>query len=122
MANLTNISRHHVGLWGTTLGSLPRDFHIKGGRPLVWSDDDDSEMLIDPTVGAIAGGRITSADVALWEAAWQDTIANKAVEEQKKQFLRLASLVPAHLKLSYPTWATKDVCAEDERDPEKMVM
>ena len=30
------------------------------GRPLSWADSDDSEMLIDPTVGNIAGGQGTS--------------------------------------------------------------
>ena len=34
-----------------------RAFLKADGRPLSWADSDDSEMLIDPTVGSIAGGQ-----------------------------------------------------------------
>jgi len=60
----------HMGQWGNAAGTQLRAFLKEAGRPLIWADSDDSEMLIDPTVGNIAGGRITAADIAVWEALW----------------------------------------------------
>ena len=65
-----NTDVRHVGQWSTAAGAQLRAFLQAAGRPLIWADSDDSEMLIDPTVGNIVGGRITAADIAGWEALW----------------------------------------------------
>jgi hypothetical protein len=111
----------HMGQWGNAAGSELRAFLRQTGRPLLWADDDDSEMLIDPTVGHIAGGRITAADVAAWESSWQ-SLTDLAPVEQAARFSELVSSAPPHLKFRFSSWETRDACAQEELDPLKMVM
>ena len=91
------------------------------GRPLIWADSDDSEMLIDLTVGNIVGGRITAADIAGWGALW-GSLTDLTPLEQAHRFYWLAESAQPHLKLHYPSWATRNSCAQEELDPLKMVM
>jgi len=111
----------HMGLWGSVAGSKLRAFLKGNGRPLIWADADDSEMLIDPTVGHIAGGRITAADIDAWEALWE-SLADLTPVEQAARFSWLAASAPPHLKFHFPSWATRTACAQEELDPLKMVM
>ena len=111
----------HMGQWGNAAGTQLRAFLKEAGRPLIWADSDDSEMLIDPTVGNIAGGRITDADIAAWEALWV-SLTDLTPLEQAHRFYWLAESAPPHLKFRYPSWATRNACAQEELDPLKMVM
>jgi len=112
----------HEGLWGKPAGSKLRDFLSKSQRPLIWSDEDDGIMLIDPKVGGIAGGRISGHDIAVWEDFWQNSTVDASPEQQTQHFRQLASLLPGHLKFNFPSWYTKGACVLEELDHSKMVM
>ena len=116
-----NTDVRHMGQWGTAAGGQLRAFMQAAGRPLIWADSDDSEMLIDPTVGNIVGGRITAADIAGWEALGK-SLTDLTPLEQAYRFYGLAESAPPHLKLRCPLWATRNACAQEELDPLKMVM
>ena len=116
-----NTGVRHVGQWGTAAGAQLRAFLQAAGRPLIWADSDDSEMLIDLTVGNIVGGRITAADIAGWEALGE-SLTDLTPLEQAYRFYWLAESAPPHLKLRYPSSATRNACAQEELDPLKMVM
>lgn len=81
-------------------------------------------MLLDPSVGGIAGGRITKADVDAWDAAWASAAAapNETVLAQHVRFAKLAAAAPPYLRLTDRTWAQRHVCAEAEADPARHVL
>jgi len=116
-----NTDVRHVGQWGNAAGAQLRAFLQAAGRPLIWADSDDSEMLIDPTVGNIVGGRTTAADIADWESLGE-SLTDLTPLEQAYRFFGLAESAPPHLKLRCPLWAPRNACAQEELDPLKMVM
>ena len=100
----------HIGLWGTTLGTRLREWCRDNHRPLIWvnpsSQNKDSVMLLDPYVDGIAGGRITAADVTLFEEHWSIP--------RLGQWYQLEKASPPHLHFHYRSWDKKELCAGAE--------
>eukprot|EP00656_Telonema_subtile_P033841 TRINITY_DN3785_c0_g1_i1.p1 TRINITY_DN3785_c0_g1~~TRINITY_DN3785_c0_g1_i1.p1 ORF type:complete len:210 (-),score=40.72 TRINITY_DN3785_c0_g1_i1:197-826(-) len=109
-------------MWGTPTAHTLRAFLANVSRPLLWADSEGSVMLIDPLVNSIAGGRITPGDVALWEAFWRNGSAAEPISAQQTHWDALVAAMPEHLKLSFVSWQTKAVCAEEEAAAGKMVL
>uniref|UniRef100_A0A7S3C1T2 Uncharacterized protein n=1 Tax=Haptolina ericina TaxID=156174 RepID=A0A7S3C1T2_9EUKA len=111
---------HHNGLWATAQGSQLRGWMRANRRPLLWAEDEFGVLLIDPWVGnaSLEGGRITAADVRLFERLWLKYGPTPTAD----QFAELVAATPARLKLTLPSWQTRQACAAEEADEASMVL
>ena len=76
--------------WIHVQASVCRGYFWKNFAPILREGGLGQTMTIprcssDPTVGHIAGGRITAADVAAWESSWQ-SLTDLAPVEQAARF------------------------------------
>ena len=125
---------HRVGLFGTRVGGKLRTFLREVRRPLIWSVEGASGMMIiDPLVAnnSLRSGSSTfshptslQADLPVWEAAWETARATRSVSvvQQREQFATLASTVPPHLQLQHLDYLRRRVCEEVEMDGAKQVI
>jgi Cys-rich protein (TIGR01571 family) len=113
------------GLWGTTLGTKLRQWMATNGRPLLWADDADGPMLLDPLVAKQLGGagganttqqvefshnqNITAADLQLFETAWA------APSWPNGSFNALAGQAAPHLHFQWQGWNRRKACEPAER-------
>eukprot|EP01043_Picozoa_sp_COSAG02_P018088 COSAG02_NODE_835_length_16654_cov_52.747569_4_plen_113_part_00 len=68
----------YQGVWGKVLGKELQDWSRQHKRPLIWADEGDSAMLLDPTVDGLAmvdrnghkSSRFTDTDRQLFKEGW----------------------------------------------------
>ena len=92
------------GLRGTQLGMSLRRWAREHRRPLIWTNGaggaagsnptgTPEAMILDPFVEGFGGGRITEADLQLFESHWE-------VSPKQNDFTQLVAAVPGHRKLT----------------------
>ncbi len=84
----------------------------KNKRPLLWADSDNSGIIIDPYVNAIADCKITQSDVDKFMAQW----------DAKPDFKTFAQTQPAYMQFEFQSYPKKFICDTIEKDAKNMVM
>ena len=94
-------------MWGKDLGLWLQEWSAKNKRPLVWSDGDDSGMILDPVVNQLSGtpGTINTTAQARFKAMWNVS---------KLSFSSLLSATSPALHFELQNYYKRDICATQE--------
>jgi hypothetical protein len=109
-------------MWGNNDGYELQEWMLDNQRPLVWSNSDNSGMLMDPVVdwyGYDKGPVITPADKKYFLDNWASV---PTPGNGKAMWTALYNGAQTHTQLEYRSWYTKTICDADEKDPGKMIM
>jgi hypothetical protein len=98
------------GMWATPEGSTLQQWMQDNKIPLIWSDGDNSGMLIDAVVDWIGfdqatGKYITDADKDYLKKSW----GTAGID-----FSTVYKGASAHLQMEYRSWFNKDICGRFE--------
>jgi Cys-rich protein (TIGR01571 family) len=107
------------GLWGTDLGQQLRMWYIAKGRPLIWGDQQDGPMLLDPLVASRLNSfshTIDKVDLDAFALAW------RLPSWEPKSFEKLADYTAPYLHFNWPSWARRAACEAHERNASVHVM
>ena len=99
-----------IGVWGTILGGETQVKMKSAGRPIIWANELNTKMIIDPVVNGLANNKITEDDVANFKKHWKPNPGLINWEE-------LILSVPLYLQLHFQTYDTRSICADIEANP-----
>eukprot|EP01060_Flectonema_neradi_P026584 TRINITY_DN3569_c0_g1_i1.p1 TRINITY_DN3569_c0_g1~~TRINITY_DN3569_c0_g1_i1.p1 ORF type:complete len:388 (+),score=52.69 TRINITY_DN3569_c0_g1_i1:498-1661(+) len=105
-----------IGLWGTRLGAETQARMKQMGRPIIWADELNTKMIIDPVANGLANSKITANDVTNFMKHWSSKMPTPLL------WAELVKSVPSYMLFEYQTYDKRSICADIESNPSNNVL
>ena len=93
-------------MWGKDLGLWLQEWSLSNRRPLIWSDGDDSGMILDPVVNQLTGTYINATMQEQFKAMWKTP---------SLPFSSLLSATSPALHFELQSYYKRSICAKQEQ-------